>query len=157
MTGVVRARGQLVDEQPAVAGEEELDAEDAHHVQLLQERVGQPHGLPRHALLHAGGRDGHVEDVALMPVLDRPPVGDGAIDAARGHDGDLALEIHEGLEDRRLAARTPPRLLDVGGGVDAGLPLAVVAEPGRLQHGGIAQPLEAEAEVVRAIRRARRA
>ena len=41
----------------------ELHAEDADHVQLLQQRARQANGVPAHALVDPGGRDRHVEDV----------------------------------------------------------------------------------------------
>src|SRR5215210_9122399 len=40
VAGVVRARRQLVDQQPAVAGQEHLDAEHAHDSQLFEDAAG---------------------------------------------------------------------------------------------------------------------
>ena len=81
--------------------------------------------------------------------------------AAHGDDRQLALERDERLEQAGHAADRAPRILGEQRVVDHRLPLAVVAEPARLQHGGRADALDRVARAVgrvdRRVRPARRA
>ena len=62
--------------------------------------------------------------------------------AAHRHDRQLAVERDERLEQARHLADRPPGVLGEQSVVDHRLPLAVVAEPAGLQHGGRAEPRE---------------
>ena len=57
-----------------------------------------------------------------------------AVMAARGDHRDLALEAHEGFEDRRLAADRAPRRGGIVAGAQRRLALAVIAEAAGLEH-----------------------
>ena len=46
----------------------------------------------------SAGRDGQVEDVVVVRVFDDAPVGEVAVDAAGGDDGNLAFEVDERFE-----------------------------------------------------------
>src|SRR5436305_8232857 len=148
VAGVVRARRQLVDQQAAVPGEEHLHGEHADHPQPLQDAAGDRDRLPLHSGGHGGRRGRDVEDMPVMAVLDHSEMGEGAVEPPGGHHGDLAVEIHEGLEDRLLAAEGGPGGLRLARGRDPHLPLAVVPPAGRLQHRRGAQCGEGGAEVV---------
>ena len=96
------------------------------------------------ALADPRRRHRHVEDVMAVAFSIGPPVDEGAVEAARRDHRDLALEIDEGLEDRRAA---PPACCHASaasaGERDAILALAVVAKARRLQDGGAAELREA--------------
>ena len=67
--------------------------------------------------------------------------------SARGDDGDLARERHEGFDDARLSADLAPRGREIGAVVDDCLAFAVVAEPPRLEHRRPADPVERGGEL----------
>src|SRR4051812_25863361 len=148
VAGVVRARRQLVDQQAAVPGEEHLHGQHAGHPETLQDAAGDRHRLPRQPVGNGGRRGRDVEDVPVMAVLDHPEMGEGAVAPPGSHHGDLAVEIHEGLQDRLLAAEGAPGGLRLPRGRDPHLPLAVVPPAGRLQHRRSAEGGQGGPEVV---------
>ena len=103
------ARRQLVDEDAAVAGEEQLDAQDADDVERFERRARDRQRVALDLRRHPRRRDRDVEDVPGVRVLDDAVVRDAAVDAARGDHRQLALEVDERLEDGRLAADRDPR------------------------------------------------
>src|SRR5579871_171061 len=56
VAGVVRARGELVDQQAVVARDEELDAEHADDAELFEDAAGHLNSLFRYTRRHARGR-----------------------------------------------------------------------------------------------------
>ena len=135
VSGVVRTRRQLVDQQAAILRDEELHAHQTDVVEPF-------HHLPRHvdrqssdAWRHVGGSDGDIENVTAVRVLDRPEVRPRAIDAARTDDRDLPIEIDERLEDGFAAAQRIPGGRNLVRSRDRDLALAVVAKRRRLENG----------------------
>ena len=89
-----------------------------------------------------------------MDVLDERVGRDLPVATAHGDDREFAVERHEAFEDERPAAELLPRRLAVGRRAEHGLPLAVVAEPACLQHGGQADVADGGVEVRRGSRSA---
>ena len=87
-----------------------------------------------HPPRHARRRDGHVQDVPAVLILDRAVVHELAVCAARRHHRNLAIEIDEGFEHGLLLADRVPGFGRAVGRVDPELTLAVVAEGGGLEH-----------------------
>ena len=79
---------------------------------------------------------GTFQDVVAMLVLGDVEALDGAVEAARGNDRDLARERHERFEDAGLSAERAPSGLGGSSSPIDGLALAVIAEAACLQHGG---------------------
>ena len=71
-----------------------------------------------------------------MLVLGDVEAFDLAVGGARRDHRNLALERHEGLEDRRSGAELVPELAEIAAVADHGLALAVIAEAAGLEHGG---------------------
>src|SRR5262245_38327254 len=74
-----------------------------------------------------------------MLVLGRIEAHDLPGCAARGHDGDLALEIDERFKNRRLRTDRPEGRRGFARVADQGLTLAVVPEASRLEHRRLAE------------------
>ena len=77
---------------------------------------------------------------------------DSAIVAARGDDGDFALERHESFEDAGLAADLAPGRFRIAAVLDRRLALAVVAEAAGLQHRRPADALDRRGKIAPAPR-----
>src|SRR5205814_8123759 len=110
MTGIVRTRRELVDEEAPVARHEELDAKDADVIERVHDapsRIDRERSSRRRDV---GRRDRNVEDVAAMCVFDWTEMRPAAADAARANHRDLAIEIDERFEDGFAAAERFPRL-----------------------------------------------
>src|SRR5438046_881985 len=108
MAGVVRAWRELVDQQGPGARQEELDAAAAPHRQLFEHAPGDPNCFGCDLGRDAGGRDRYVENAVAVGVLDRAVMGEGSVGGAGGYDGELELEIDEGLEHGFAAADRLP-------------------------------------------------
>src|SRR5438128_10495058 len=125
MAGVVWARRELVDQQRPGARQEELDAEDAYDLQLFEHASGDPNSFGGDFGRDAGGRDGYVENAAAVGVLDRAVMGERSVGGAGGYDGELELEIDEGLEHGFAAADGLPGEPGAGAGTEQGLTATV--------------------------------
>ena len=139
-------RRAIVDQQPAAAEHEELDAEDADIVERLDDAAGDRRRAGGGAGADAGGHGAGLEDVVAVDVLGGLEGGDGAVEAARDDDRDLAQEGHEGLEHQRHGRQRREGGRGVARAADEPLALAVVAEPRRLEDGGRADLPEFGAE-----------
>jgi hypothetical protein len=103
--GVVRAQRELVDEQPAVAGEEELDGEQALDERVLGELQGQPARLGVDVLLNARGHDELAQHAVLLDRLDGR-VGDRLPAGAAGDEHrELGRDRDHLLDDGAVGAR----------------------------------------------------
>ena len=78
----------------------------------------------------------------VVDVLDRPVVGELAVQAAGGNHRDLVREVDHALDDRFLVANQRPHAIAVFNAIDAVLALAVVAEGRRLDDCGKADGAE---------------
>ena len=134
----MRARRKLVHQQPPVARDEKLDAEEADVVQRVHHRARHLLRLDGDGSRHLCRTDRHVEDVMAMRVLERRKTDTSPIDAAGPNDRDLAFEIDERFQDGFGASERPPGSNRRVRCRDTHLPLAVVSECGGLQHGGAA-------------------
>ena len=118
---VVRARGHLVDEQPPLGREEELDAEHANGAQRLGHRQGHRASVLGDDRPHGRRHDRRVQDMPLVmvqadrighraailsPGHDDRDLG-GELDPALGHAGNLA-QTGPGRRERRLRGRPAP-------------------------------------------------
>src|SRR5688572_25858844 len=144
---VVRARGELVDQQASVAGEEELDAEEPDHAQRLGDGGGELVGALDQRRIEAARQGRPVEDPVDV-VVARRRVGDGgAVDAAGDQDRELGLEGKRLLDHARaLAHRAPGRAPGGGapvGGRRAGKQGFAVTALGVLVERGLAAPVVA--------------
>ena len=108
MTRIVDARRDLVDQQPAVPGDEELDAE---HADMIERPDGALRTLPRRrreSRRDGGRRQRHIEDAVRMAVLDRVEARHRAARRPRDDRRDLALDGRDRFEDRRTTAERAP-------------------------------------------------
>src|SRR5436853_5111555 len=128
MPGIMRSRRELVDEQLAVAVDEEFHADHADVLQLLEDVTGDLGRTRRQRRRDRGRRRRHVQDVVAVTVLERLIVHRLAVESARGDDGYFRLQADKFLDDRFLVTYRGPDMFDVGGRRDLVLPLAVVAE-----------------------------
>ena len=105
---VVRARGDLVDEQSAGGGQEEFDGQDPDGPEGLRRRQRQPRASRATIGPTAAGISVRVEDVPLVTVqADR--IADGsAVGAAGHHHGDLGGELDPALGDAGRPAQAGP-------------------------------------------------
>src|SRR6185436_15684580 len=71
MPRVVRTRGDLVNQQASVPGEEEFDAQHADVFEPLEDCGGDVDRLRGNLRGDAGRRNRYVENVAIVGVLDR--------------------------------------------------------------------------------------
>ena len=133
MAGVVHPRRQLVGEQ-RVVGLEQLDAADADEVERSSTAVAWRSAAACSAGVQPGAGARDAQDPVAVLVLDDRPARDRAVVAAHRHDRELAPERDERLEDERHAAEGRPGRVDVGGGAQHVLALAVVAAPAGLEH-----------------------
>src|SRR3984893_15023298 len=128
MAGVVHARGELVHQEPIVAGDEHLDRDHTHIAErvsdLLRHRDRLFGELRRDRRRHAGV----MQDGIGVIVLDGLIGDDLAGASARGDHGNLADEIDEALQDRRFRAHRAPSRGGFAQRADCRLALAVVAE-----------------------------
>jgi len=133
VAGVVRARGDFVDEHVARAGLEQLDTEDAPTVEDRQDVAGDRLGRVDDGIVRPGGRDALAEDLLAVDRLRdgvRPRL---PVSATQPHHRDLALEVEELLGHRGAADRVE-RVGCVRRVVDRDVPPAVVAALAGLQH-----------------------
>ena len=82
-------------------------------------------------------REAHRQDAIRMPVLRQRIAAELAVARTHGDNREFPLEWYECFEDQRRLAECGPRGVDVGRRLDPELPLAVIAEAARLEHGGI--------------------
>ena len=107
MPGIMRPRRELVDQHLAVMGDEHLDREQPDEIELFRDVAGDRFGAHRDLGLDPRRRDGRVEDVIDVLVLDRG-IGCGlAVLAARDDDRDFAGEFDE--PSRMLSVEPKPR------------------------------------------------
>src|SRR5574340_639993 len=135
VAGVVRARGDLVDQELA-ADDKELNRHHADVAELVGNGARHVASLGSDLVGDAGGDDGDVEDAVFMAVL-----GDREHDAFAGvaageHDRHLALELDEAFQHAGLAAEFAERRARFLARVDPRLALAVVAEARHFQQRG---------------------
>ena len=156
--GVVRPGRELVDQQPAVAASGRTRRTARRPRPARRARRGRSRRLRcGDRRRHRAGGDRDIEDAVAMRVFDRAVVRERAVDAARRHHGELALEIDEGFEHGLDAADRAPGRSASSARSDERLALAVVAEVGGLQHGRAAQAFESRVQIRgRAHRRKRR-
>src|SRR5437016_14546857 len=98
MARIVGPGRKLVDHEPSFARDEELDAQHAHNSQPLENAARHVHGFGRNVRRHASWRDGDVQNVAAMLILDRAVVHELAISAARRHYRYFPIEIDKRFE-----------------------------------------------------------
>jgi hypothetical protein len=134
VTGVVHSGRELVDEQLAV-DVEELDGEDTHVLELVEELPDEPLRRGLEPLGHTwSGSEAAAQDPAVVVVLDeRPARGCGVAPAHREHR-ELAVERHVRLEDERHTPELRPRPLDFAG--FAAAPAPCRRTPLRLEQAG---------------------
>ena len=93
------ARGEFVDEQAAVFGDEKLDTEDADDIEGFENGASDIDSGASDGIGNAGGRERDVQDAVAVLVFDGAVVDEGAVGRAGGNDGDFAVEINEGFEN----------------------------------------------------------
>ncbi len=150
---VVHPRRDLVCEQRA-ADIEQFDTADADIFERVEQRKDARFRLClQRAVVAARGCPGAAQDAVAVLVLDDGPAAGLSTLGSHRDDRELARERHERLEDQRDAAEVGPRAIDIGGGPQHRLPLAVVAAAPGLQHRGEAErgdgPIEVGAGVDR--------
>src|SRR4026208_2422597 len=74
VTGIVRSRGELIDEQSAVASQKELDTKYADDIELFEHAERNLDRFVRELRWQVGGRDGQVQDVMTMGVGNHAPM-----------------------------------------------------------------------------------
>ena len=96
-----------------------------------------------------GGRHGgRVQYAVAVDVLGRIVGGERAVAAARGDDGDLALEGDQRLQDQRHAAHGGIGAVDIAAEIpEHALALAVVTHAAGLQHAAAAEVGEGRGQV----------
>ena len=134
-------RGDLVDEHAAIFRDKELDAGHPDHVEGHEDSCGDVDGSGMHRFRQAGRHARDVEDVAGVGVAGGSKGHGRAIEPAGRHHRDLAVEIDPALEhalprSAGASAKCDPGWLNVVRCHEHRLSLAVVAEGGRLEHGG---------------------
>ncbi len=140
VAGIVDARRDLVDEQRAVAEHEELDADDADIVERFEDGEGVAAGQFGGCRRDGGRHGGRVQYAVAVDVLGRIVGGERAVAAARGDDGNLALEGDERLQDQRHAAHGGIGAVDVAAEIpEHALALAVITHAAGLQHAAAAE------------------
>ena len=156
---VVRTRRDLVDEQPAVGRQEELDAQHADVDELLHDGVRDLAPLRRQCVrVDTRRRHRDVEDVVAMHVLDRTVVRERAVEPARGDHRHFVRELDDAFDDDFLVAdQAPERARASSIDVQPMLAFAVVAKGGGLDDGRDADPAEGNARARRASGRRRTA
>ena len=80
--------------------------------------------------------------MVAMTVLHRVESRIGAVQGACGDNTDLLPEVDEAFEDQRLWRQDGKCVCDVVLASQQRLALAVITKPGRLQHGGQADPID---------------
>ena len=142
VAAVVRPRRHLVDDEPAVGEDEELDAQ---HADVLH-RFGDAHGDVARLLGKLGRdarrRDADREDAVAMRVLDHREAGDRAVAAARDDARHLLAQCHALLEHAGHGAERAPGLARLRAARDGHLALAVVAEPCGLEDARIERGID---------------
>src|SRR5258708_4376182 len=83
-------------------------------------------------------RQARREDAVGVPILYKWISGKSTIAAAHRDHRHFAVERHPGFQDRRRAGERLPCGVEIGLAAQPELTLAVVAEPTRLEHGGVA-------------------
>src|ERR1700721_937159 len=109
MTGVVRARSEFVNRQPASGLDEKLDAEDADDVERFEHRSRDLASFALHGIGYRRGCNGNIENAVLMPVFDDAPIRVHSIETAGGDDGDFAVKRDESFEEGRHVSNGGPR------------------------------------------------
>ena len=101
---VVRTRRELVHQQFTLAGDENLDAEQALDAQPRDDRRSQRLSARFQFRRHAGGQHAPREDLIFMMIARRGIAANFARRIARGHDADFAIQVQRLLGDCRLRA-----------------------------------------------------
>ena len=136
VAGVVDAWRQLVDDQRAVAEEEELGGEGAAQVHRLGEGRPDLDGASGDIGGHRSRRHRFDEDPLVMGVPGDREDRHGAVETARDDDGQLGGEVELALgEERgtRRPAETLPGIVELRGRRDPELSAAVVSADRQLE------------------------
>jgi len=138
VAGIVHAGRDLVDQErliAALAHHEHLDGQDADIVEGLGDAGGDLpcFGCKRRRDFRRHARD--FQNVVAVLILRHLETFDLAVAAARGDDGDLALEIDEAFDDAGSVVQRPPRGRWIAAFRDLGLAFSVIAELAGLEHG----------------------
>ena len=129
MTGVMRARGKLVDDNPLILGNEEFDSEDAGQFEALRQTQSEFVRFLRHVFADFGRSDGHVQNIVTMLVAhDRE--GHIILAVTGNENARFECKIDESFENARresaTAIGTGSYLFEIGIGFQHGLAVAVV-------------------------------
>jgi len=138
--GIVHAGSDFVDDEGLgsrrVAGEKQLDREDADIIERAGDGMGDLARLLRRCGADSGGHAGQGEDVVLVAVLADVEGREAAIGRAGGDDGELTDEIDEAFQNGGRPLHRSKRAIRITRFADRGLALAIIAETARLQDGG---------------------
>ena len=139
VAGVVDAGGDLVDQQPAAFGDEQLDAKNPDVVERLGDALGaRPRGRGESGG-DVGRRQRQVEDAVHVAVLDRIEARHPAVRRAGNDHRDLAFDRDQRFQDRRTAVeRAVPGVAQIVARRQHDLALSVIAEGLGLENGGTA-------------------
>ena len=133
MAGIVRARGEFVDEEGAGVGEEKFDGEQADETEFVGDANGESGSIFLDGERDAGRDDGEVEDVVTMLVFGDRKRGGVSEGVAGDNDGKFARVNDPLFEDGFWGVELLPDIGGREGAVDFGLAFAVVTEIGGFQ------------------------
>lgn len=148
---VVGTRGEFVDEEATVVGDEEFDGEESDDLEGVEDAMGEGLGLGGEGGRDASRGEGEVEDVMGVGVFEDWEGGEGAIGGTGGNDADFAVEGDEGFVDAFSAEELEEGVGELLWGADELLALAVVAEGGGLEDAWDAELGGGEVEVLEGV------
>ena len=135
VTGIVRARGDFIDEKLAVFGDEQFHAERSHIEQGIGHTLGEGDGGIRQGGRNAGGGDGEIEDVIAVDILAGGVGGEISTLIAGSNDGNFHGEVHPFLNHTTGGTEAAPDVLGIISGGQFDLTFAIVTKRSRLEHG----------------------
>ena len=99
VAGVMGTRGEFVDDEAAVFGDEKLNTEDTDNVEDFENGASDVDSGAGDGIGNAGGRERDMENAVAVLVLDGAVVDESAVGRAGGDDRNFAVEINKGFED----------------------------------------------------------
>ena len=90
---------QFIDDEPPVAGDEQLDRQQTDHIQRLEDVPAQSAGCGFQCGRDASRRHSHIQDVVGMDILEHRERCELSIHRPGSHHADLLSEIDKGLVD----------------------------------------------------------
>ncbi len=143
MPGVVRTRGEFVDDQFAVALQKHLDCEESDEIEAPGHLAGEFASRSGNPVRDARRGEGEIEDVMPMNIFANRKDRRLAVRSTRDDNRDFLLKIDHALQDAlRILPRGPDRV-EVRLRIDPLLSFPVVAKSRALQDRGPADSLPA--------------